>query len=381
MTLLDRHLFKGVLATCLAAVALFAFIVALPNVVRELLSPLLAGQFAPATFARLVGLLLPFAISFALPMGMLTGILLTLGRLSADHEITAMRAAGLSLGRIARPVLILAALGTALAIHINLESAPWARAEFHRAFADAVRGNPIGIVVPRTFIRDFRGVVLYVGAKEGDELRDIWLWDLDRESRVRRLVRAESGRLVYDEATNSLVPTLVRATIEERDGDDPESSARAPKVATVERFEDVRISLERYLGQSLVRIKTEWLTLGELRAARARHAATVPVAGKEREHARERMSYDLLVQEKLSLATAVFSFALLGIPLGIRVSRRETSANLGLAIVLVLAFYVLTAGVKALDQRPEWRPDLLIWLPNVLFAGLGFHLFRRIEQR
>jgi lipopolysaccharide export system permease protein len=366
VTLLDRHLFKGVLATCLAAVALFAFIVALPNVVRELLSPLLAGQFAPATFARLVGLLLPFAISFALPMGMLTGILLTLGRLSADHEIT---------------VLILAALGTALAIHINLESAPWARAEFHRAFADAVRGNPIGIVVPRTFIRDFRGVVLYVGAKEGDELRDIWLWDLDRESRVRRLVRAESGRLVYDEATNSLVPTLVRATIEERDGDDPESSARAPKVATVERFEDVRISLERYLGQSLVRIKTEWLTLGELRAARARHAATVPVAGKEREHARERMSYDLLVQEKLSLATAVFSFALLGIPLGIRVSRRETSANLGLAIVLVLAFYVLTAGVKALDQRPEWRPDLLIWLPNVLFAGLGFHLFRRIEQR
>jgi hypothetical protein len=132
VTLLDRHLFKGVLATCLAAVALFAFIVALPNVVRELLSPLLAGQFGPATFVRLVGLLLPFAISFALPMGMLTGILLTLGRLSADHEITAMRAAGLSLARIARPVLVLAALGTALAIHINLESAPWARAEFHR---------------------------------------------------------------------------------------------------------------------------------------------------------------------------------------------------------------------------------------------------------
>ena len=93
------------------------------------------------------------------------------------------------------------------------------------------------------------------------------------------------------------------------------------------------------------------------------------------------MNYDLLVQEKLSLATAVFSFALLGIPLGIRVSRRETSANLGLAIVLVLSFYVLTAGVKALDQRPEWRPDLLIWLPNLLFAGLGFHLFRRIGQR
>ncbi|MBM3854835.1 MAG: hypothetical protein FJ399_17065, partial [Verrucomicrobia bacterium] len=63
MNLLDRHIFKSVFGTCIAAVALFAFVVALPPIVRELLNPLLVGQFELTTFARLVALLFPFAVS------------------------------------------------------------------------------------------------------------------------------------------------------------------------------------------------------------------------------------------------------------------------------------------------------------------------------
>jgi lipopolysaccharide export system permease protein len=381
VNLLDRHIFKSVLFTCAAAVALFAFIVALPHIVRELVGPLLAGQFETATFLRLVALLFPFAISFALPMGILTGVLLTLGRLSADSEITAMRAAGISVGRVARPVFVLATLCAATAVYINLESAPWARAEFHREFAQAVRTNPLGIIVPKTFIRDFKGVVLYVGAKEGSVLRDIWLWDLDRESRVRRLVRAESGRIDYDEATNSLIPTLTRATIEERDAANPEDFSKSPRVPTVGRFEEFRIPLDRYLGQNLVRMKTEWLTFDELLAAQAKHAAQTPAPADRATHAREQMQFSLIIHEKLNVSFAVFSFALLGVPLGIKVSRRETSANLGLALLLVLGFYVLTVAIKYLDKHPDLRPDLLLWLPNVVFIALGLWFFRRIERK
>jgi hypothetical protein len=113
VNLLDRYIFKSVLGSCLAAVGLFAFVLMLGNALRDLLGYLLAGQITPATFAWLIVLLIPFVISYALPMGMLTGVLLTLGRLSADSEITAMRAAGLSLARIARPVILLGALGAA----------------------------------------------------------------------------------------------------------------------------------------------------------------------------------------------------------------------------------------------------------------------------
>ena len=381
MNLLDRHIFSSVLFTCASAVGLFAFVVALPNVVRELLGPLLAGQFSFATFARLVGLLLPFAVSYALPMGILTGVLLTLGRLSADSEITAMRAAGISVGRLSRPVFVLGACCAVAALYVNFESMPWARVQYYREFAAAVRSNPLRIIEAKRFIRDFSGCVIYVGEKEGAVLRDIWIWELDDQLRVRRLVHAESGRLDFDEATNTLIPTLIHAKAEERDPDNPEDFSKSPRAFSVDQIQEVRISLDRYFGRNLERMKQDWLTYDQLRAEQARLAAETPPSDSRDEHARAKMKLSLILQEKINLSLAVFSFALIGVPLGIKVSRRETSANLGMALVLVLGFYMLTVAVKWLDGRPELRPDLLLWLPNVLFIGLALWLFARIDRR
>ncbi|MBL9187850.1 MAG: LptF/LptG family permease [Opitutaceae bacterium] len=379
MNLLDRHIFTSVLFTCAAAVGLFAFVVALPNVVRELIGPLMSGQIDPGTFGRLVGLLLPFAISYALPMGVLTGVLLTLGRLSADSEITAMRAAGIGVTRIAWPVLLLGTACSALALYVNFESMPWARVQYHREFDAAIRADPLRVIVPKTFIRDFPNHVLYVREKDGSILRDIWLWELDAQSRVKRLVRAESGSIAYDEATNTLVPTLLGVKAEERDAENPEDFSKSPRAPSVERSEQVQISLARYSRRES-RMKDDWLTYDGLRAKQAELAAKAPAPEKQQDHARAIMKLAIVVQEKFNLALAVLTFAVLGVPLGIKVSRRETSANLGLAVALVIGFYLLTAAVKALDRHPEFRPDLLIWLPNLLFLGLGVWLFRRIER-
>jgi lipopolysaccharide export system permease protein len=381
LNLLDRHIFTSVLFTCAAAVGLFAFVVALPNVVRELLGPLLANQFGFGTFVRLVGLLLPFAISYALPMGVLTGVLLTLGRLSADSEITAMRAAGISVARLARPVFILGVVCAVVAFYVNFTSIPWARPQYYRELAAAVRANPLNIIIPKTFIRDFSGSVLYVGEKDGPVLRDIWIWELDNQQRVQRLVRAESGRLDFDEATNSLIPTLVRANAEERDLENPEDFSKSPRTPSVASTGGVRIALDHYFARNLERMKDDWLSYPALRAKQADLAAKVPAPGKEAEHLRNQMKLSIVLQERFTLSLAVFSFALIGVPLGIKVSRRETSANLGLALVLVLSFYMLTVAVKWLDRRPELRPDLLLWLPNLLFIGLGVWLFVRVDRK
>ncbi len=380
MTLLDRYIFKSVLGTCVAAVALFTFLLTLGNVIRDLLGHVLAGQFPAMTFVRLVWLWVPAMAIYALPMGLLTGVLLTLGRLSADSEITAMRAAGLSLARVARPVLALGALGGVAALYINFESMPHARVEYEHEFAEALRANPMSFIIPKTFVRVFKGSVIYVGEKEGGVLRDIWLWELDGEQRVKRLIRAESGRLDYDEATNSLVPTLTNAKTEERNPDNPEDFSKSPKAPSADKLEEVRLSLDRYFGHEGVHVKSEWLTYDQLQAERARLAAQTPSPDKAREASRNRMKLELVWQDKLNLSLSVFSFALLGVPLGIKISRRETSANLGLALALVLGYYMLTVMVKWLDQHPEYRPDLLLWVPNLLFLALGVRLFTRLER-
>ena len=195
MNLLDRHIFKSILTTCAAAVCLFAFVLMAGNILRELLGPLLAGQLRFVTFGRLVLLLLPVVMSYALPLGTLTGVLLTFGRLSSDSEITAMRAAGLGVPRIAMPVFAMAVLGVAVGLAVNFESMPWAKVQYEKELVSAMRANPLSFIVPKKFIREFPDYVIYVGSMKESDLRDIWLWQLDERRQVIRFIHAESGRL------------------------------------------------------------------------------------------------------------------------------------------------------------------------------------------
>ncbi len=381
MNLIDRYIFRSVLATCAAAVGLFTFIVLVPNVMRDMLAYVLSGQLSLGMFAELVVTLLPLAVTLALPMGLLTGVLLTLGRLSADSEITAMRAAGLSLPRISQPILLLSLLGAALGLYCNFQAMPNARVTYERNFAAAVAANPLKLIVPKTFVRNFPNCVIYISQKEGALMRDVWLWKLDDQKRVTTLIHAESGVVDYDENSNELIVTLTQARVENRNEKHPESFFESPYVATFGKIEAARLPLDRFFGHGGVRIKPEWLTLGPLQAERARLATLTPPAGQEKQFARDRMKLELVFHDKINTAVAVFSLALLGVPLGIKVSRRETSANFGVALLLTLGYYLLTVAVKALDRHPEYRPDLLLWVPNLIIIALGLWLFSRIDKK
>jgi lipopolysaccharide export system permease protein len=383
VNLLDRHILKNVLATALAAVALFAFLFMAENIIRDLLAKLLTGQLAFLTFWRLVLLLIPFALSYALPLGMLTGALLTLGRLSSDSEITAMRAAGLSVPRIARPALLLGLLGAALALRINFESMPWAKLKYETEFAAAVRANPLSYIKQKTFIREFPGYVVYIGAKDagskdGSAVRDIWIWELDSERRVFRFIRAESGRVDYDETANEFIVTLSNAREEEHDRRAPDDYTQSLRVSTLGEVDPVHLSLARYFGSGTVRQKLPWMTYGELRSEKARLEREPVKAGGEWQRGREIMNVSLTIQDKINWALAVFSFTLVGVPLGIRVSRKETSANLAVAVLLALAYYLFVVIIGWLN--PWLRPDLLLWVPNIVLLSLGAWLLGRVDR-
>ena len=381
MNLLDRFIFKSVLGSCLAAVGLFGFVLMLGNAIRDLLGYVLSGQLPPAVFVQLLLLLVPFVVSYALPMGILTGILLTLGRLSADSEITAMRAVGVSLGRVARPVLLLGVLGALTTLYVNFEAMPRARMQYQKQLAKVVETNPLGFVVPRTFIRDFPGFVIYIGAKDGEALRDFWLWELDADRRVVRLVRAASGRFTYEPSDNTLLLTLRHAQVESRRPRDPEDFSTPPLVGTFDRTEQARLPLDSLFNRTPVEQKLKWMTIAELQAVRDELAAEPASADEAAQRELDRLRWKLTVQDKLQGGLVVFAFALIGVPLGIKVSRRETSANLGVAVVIALGYHVMTAMVSSFDQRPDLRPDLLYWLPNLFLLALGLWLFSRIDRR
>ncbi|MSU47109.1 MAG: YjgP/YjgQ family permease [Lacunisphaera sp.] len=378
MNLIHRHIFANVVLTCGAAVGLFAFVLMIGNALKDLLGPMLAGQLSIDSSIRLIGLLVPFVVSYALPMGMLTGILLVLGRMSADREITALRAAGVSVVWLSAPIIFFALIGVVLAGLINFQFMPVARLTYQREFAEAVRQNPLSFIVPKTFIRDFPGLVIYAGDKQGDIMQDIWVWELDRQNRVIHSGRATSGRINFDEKNNKLVLGLANLQAELHDEKDPENMAKVHSgggsdLATFD------LSLERLTGERVVQKKLKWFTFGQLVAEWRRlnrPDPNVPAA----ERAKQQMRVQIIIHEKFATAFSVLSFALIAVPLGIKVSRKETSANLGVGLALALAYYFATIVMGWFDNHPALRPDLLMWLPNVVFQSLGLWMFYRVDR-
>lgn len=382
MKLLDRHIFANVAVTCVASVGLFAFVLMIGNVLKDLLGPALAGQLEFTTLLRLVALLIPFVVSYALPMGMLTGVLLVLGRMSSDRELTAIRASGVSVAGISAPIFFFALLCTALSLAVNFQFMPAARVAFKQEFAQALRRDPMSFIVAKTFIRDFPGVVLYVGEKKGDTtLRDFWLWEVDAQGRVKRLARADVGHLRYDEAANKLVLTLEHAQAEQRDEKDPENFATVRSAAAWERA-TFDLPLDRVTGFQSFNTKLKDFTYAQLQAEWRRlgrvAAGETPEAREKRERARMRVQ--ITIHEKASMAFSVLSFALLAVPLGIKVSRKETSANLGIALALAMGYYFATVVAGWFDKYPELRPDLMMWVPNLAFQALGIWMFRKVDR-
>lgn len=392
MKLIHRHIFSSVAATSLGGVSLFVFILLSANALRDIAGLFAGGQIDSTLFLRLIALLIPYSISFALPLGLLVGTLLVVGRMSARQEITAMKAAGLSLWQISSPVLLIAVLGAGFSVTINNFYAPVARTAYKDILRDLVREDPLRFIVAKTFIRDFPGYVLHVGEKEANTLRQLWIWELGPEGQPLRLLRADEGTFSFLPERDALLLTLRRGFAEMRSESNPDDLQELRPVLS---FEDttIRLSLERILGERQkvandvreVKLFNESLPqlLFWLRDVREKAAAAVsagnPAEIKLWNDQETRVRY--VIQRNFAMGCSILALVLLGIPLSIKAGRAETHANLALALLLSFAYYALLVVVDGLAERPDLRPDLLIWVPNLLLQSLGLALLWKTANR
>jgi len=382
MSRLHRYLFGSVALSGLAGVALFGFILVSGNAMSDLLGLLADGRITLQLFGELLLLLLPFAIAYAMPLGLLVGILLTMGRLSAQQELTAMRAAGVGMGTIAAPILLFALLASGASVYVNAVYAPSARANYKEILNDLVRTDPLRFIVPKTFIHDFPGYVIYVGGAEAGRLQEFWLWELDADRRAVRLVRAREGQFRYDEAGDALILTLVDGFAELRDEKAPDALHEIQPTLSF-RSTSVRLPLASILGDANRPRDIDQFTAQDLWKMRAESLAAQASAEDDaaRQAARESQ---ILAQYHLSrhfaMGTSGLALAMIAIPLGIKASRKETHANLGLALALALCYYVAMTFVDMLENNLAARPDLIAWVPNFVCQGLGAWAIMRADR-
>ena len=379
LNLLHRHVLKEVLVSTALAMGLFVFVLLLGNAMRDIAELVAAGKLDFMVFLKLMGLLIPYVAAYALPLGVLTGTLMALGRLSSQQEITAMKSSGISLYQIASPVFVISFIGMIAGVVVNLHYAPQSRLAYKHLMVSAISENPIGFIEERRFIREFPGYVIYMGDRDGPLMKDFWIWELDDEKRVKLFLRAKEGEINFDKTDNALVLTLRDGTAEQRDDSGSEELADEPMRSLFFGELPIELPMGKIFdekSQRQARIKE--MTFSQLMVKRDLALA------KETEAAegisKDRMKVQMHMQKSFAMAFSVFSLAIFGVPLAIQVGRKESYANLAIALIIAMTYYFLIIAVSWLEGARALRPDLLIWLPNLIFQAVGFYLIQRANR-
>src|ERR1041385_1527395 len=387
MKTLHTYPTRQVLATLVLTVMVFTFVLLLASVVKEILALLVTRQATLGIVAEALALLIPWVLAFALPMGMLTATLLVFGRFSADQELTAVRASGVSLVSLITPVLMLSVAFSCVCAMVNLQIAPLSRVAYKRLLSRMVEDMAVTILPEKTFIKEFPGYLIYLGRVDGGELKDVQVYTLDAEGKVESQLRAPSGSIVVNRAEHTITMMLRNVW---RTG--LIDGKRAPPIG----IEQTTLPPLKLPDEKLERTKLSDMTFlqlqDELQELERRTSGSGSMRGLSREQMVERLRQ--LAQQRTDLTTPVkvqmhrqvsfsfacFGFTLIGIPLAIRAHRRETNIGIAMALVLVLIYYSFIILGQSLQTRPEFFPHLIVWAPNFIFQSVGAVLLWRGDR-
>src|ERR1035441_3673176 len=186
----------------------FTFVLLLGNALQQILPLLVNRQVTFGVVAQMTTLLVPFAWVFALPMGMLTATLLVFGRFSADQELTAVRASGVSLLSLISPILLLSLALCALSALMNMEIGPRCRVAYTNIIFNLRLGFTGAQLPEGRYIKDFPGYILNVGKNQGGDLQDVRVWILKDEPNNVTYLHAARGKLQVDAPNKRVIMTL-----------------------------------------------------------------------------------------------------------------------------------------------------------------------------
>ena len=369
MKIIDRTVGLGVLLTTFFGVLVLSMVLVLGNIFKELLDILINNPDVPvSTVLAFIALVLPFSLTFTIPWGFLTALLLVFGRMSADNELIALKSNGVSVPRICVPVFLLAIVLTLICFWINIEVAPRAEQAMTRAVLDIATSNPASLFRADEVVDKFPDRRVYVGKKDGDKLLNIIVFELDDEFLPKQMIYAKEGVLTPDPANSRLLLRLFNARFEQRDEKDPRDVSKIQQGIVMQ--EGVfPISLEKFFEEFQGTRRMSSFTLSELadflsKGAGERHTEAVVEFNK-----------------RFSASLACAAFVLIAVPLGITAHRKETSVGFALSLIIAFTYFFFIIMADTFRNNPSAYPAVLIWIPNVLFFALGSFLFSRLAKR
>lgn len=368
MKIITRYVLRSALTATLYAVVVLSVVLVFGNIFKQALD-LLINRNVPAGYLLFfMACVLPFSLTFTVPWGFLTSILLVLGRMSADHETVALRACGLSLLRTFSPLIWAGAALSLFCLWLNATVNPRAELAMRQSLADMARSNPDSLFVAGEVIDEFGGKKIFVRSKKKDLLIGVTVFEEDEKAVPLTITHASRGKVGVSPDGQALVLDLWDARVEMRE-----------KTNSID-FSQIRYGTS--VRQVSANIPLQDLAAGLLsRPLRTYELTELFGFLADRPEGMTRTAVQTEISKRFSLGFASLAFALIAIPLGIVAQRRETSAGFGLSMLVAFSYFLFVELANNVRDNAAAYPYLILWIPNVLFLAWGGWLLLRLDRR
>lgn len=398
-SILQRYVSKSYLSSWLLALLVLTFVLSIGLLVKA--TQLVVKGLPAELVLNFLAVGIPESLSFTIPLASLVSALLLFGRLSADGEISAMRSCGVNLWSVMFPLILFGVALTALSIYVNAEVAPKGTAKRH----DLINGSTktkdlVKILEPGRFIRNFNGVDLWFESREGDILKNLLILERMPSGSIRE-TRCEEAFLYIGDGDMMLDMRNVRIT--PLSENQPGTATARQLRHTIKNVVNKRTLRRKVgdLGNTEIRERLQVLATSDEAAspldvltddekrtavynAAIRGRKIEPDVTKEEAEAAAKLLIPQIIStlkteynRRLALGLAPLAFILLGMPLGIRTSRRESNLGIAISLGVMLLYYAFMIAAKSLAKYPEIYPHVIIWTPTVICGMIAAFLVRK----
>jgi lipopolysaccharide export system permease protein len=377
MRLSDRYIGRQILIGTVFAILLLSTILVMGSLFQNIKTlivdfgaPLsMIGEFILAT--------IPFSLIYTIPWAFLSAVLLVFGRMSSDNELIGFRVAGMSLKRLAMPVFVIGLGLSAMCLWLNLEISPKAKRQVDNIKIRAFMKDPKSILRAAAekdglerLEKSAGNVRAYIEKSDGDVMHGMHLFQVPDpgDKSGRRLIYVHAMRAEPKIENKEFRFHLYDAMFETVD------ETGAPKIVMAK--ESVPVVLP--FTEAPTKPDPSSMSNGEIRASIDAFYDNFPKArGREEVKKKYVANCEAEIQRRYASSFACLAFAFIGVPLGIKARRKDTSTGLIISLVIGAAYFICgMIGGKS--------PDGIVvanWAPNVICVLIGLYLLRRARFR
>ncbi len=365
-----RYIFKEITYPFILALFVATFVLMMGRIL-QLMELVINKGVGLWDISKLILFMMPALLLFTIPLALLISVLMGMGRLSRDNELTVMKSAGLSLYKLSLPVFSLAVVAFVMSTVTSFFLLPEGNQATKNLILDIARQKASAGIKEKVFNDDFNGIVLYADQIpiNGEYMEGILLFD-DRIQSEPTTIIARKGYLVAAPDSPTVTLRLENGSIHSVN----------PNLKNYKKIDfstyDVSLELQTDVADAkkFATKKLQEMTLLEM-VRQIRDPGKSMPATKIRE-----MKIEL--NKRFAIPLSCLIFALVGMPLGITPSRSARLRGFTTALAVVVSYYLLTLSGTALGETGRLPPAVGAWVPNAVFAAAGVILFmRKAEEK